>query len=36
MSSEIELNNLKKEYKNVQETFGKYINTDWGNEESDV
>ena len=26
---------LKEEYKKFQETFSKYINTDWGNEESD-
>ena len=35
LNPEIELNNLKEEYKKFQETFGKYINTDWGNEESD-
>ena len=35
MNPEIELNNLKEEYKKFQETFGKYINMDWGSEESD-
>ena len=35
LSPEIELNNLKEEYKKFQETFGKYINTVWGDEESD-
>lgn len=35
MNPEIELNNLKEDYKKFQETFGKYINTNWGNEESD-
>ena len=35
MNPEIELNNLKEEYKKFQETFSKFINTDLGNEESD-
>ena len=35
MNPEIELNNLKEEYKKFQETFGKYINMDWSSEESD-
>lgn len=35
MNPEIELNNLKEEYKKFQETFSKYINMDWDSEGSD-
>lgn len=35
MSPEIELKKLKEDYKRFQKIFGKYINTVWGDEESD-